>query len=640
MGVIVLSADVGRAEEIKPISFTDFKGEAALEYYHEKETAESGTIDSESQETIYTETLTLWTKGYIYHPNLFHFNLGVKLGLDQEKEEKDSFEDNRNSTLLGYNIHLFVEKKRPYGFEFFGLKDQQIVQFDFIPDSIVDVTENALLWHTNNSILPTAVRVSTTTTDQEGLTSREEEERKITITSSNRIGDFSETLFRYDFRDFKENVGDTKVVDHDVLVTNTLALADNKRLTSNFHYVSQKDDASFDQLSASSELDWKHTENLDSFYRIDFVNSNINFPDSGTVSTLSHSEEAGIHHLLYENLTTIASIHNSSIDSDIFNQQEIGGDLDFTYIRTIPVGSVRANLGFGLDKDTIDSAGGLVPVINESHIMNAVEPVYLNNVEVDLDSLVVTDSTETFIYQEGIDYEVLVEGNRTRIIRLLTGEILDGQEVLVDYQYQTEENLDYISRRIRFGAGATLFDRFSIDYSFQSISPDILSGEPAEGRVLEETDNRLDARYYRSWDSGLHYEIDSFLEDRESNVAPLKSIGISGIIGRPICKKSTALITSSFSHSTFPDTDKETDVFSFSGNWTTFLNPRTNISFETLYDDISGTVDNQTALEFRLRLEMYIRLMTFSLNLSHVDVTDDGQDRQSDSIFFRVTRQF
>jgi hypothetical protein len=638
MGVI-LSSSTGMAEELNSIAFTDFKGEAAFEYFHEAETYETETIESESRETIYTETVRLWTKGYIYHPNLFDFNLGVKLGLDQESEEKDSFEDNRNSELLGYNVHLFVERKRPYGFEFFGLKDQQIVQFDFIPDSVVDVTENALVWHTNNSVLPTSIRLSTMTKDQEGLTPRGEDERKITINSSNRIGDFSETLFHYDFRDFKENVGDTKVVDHDVMVTNTLAVADNKKLTSNLHYVNQKDGTTFDQLSASTELDWKHQENLDSFYRIDIVDSSTTFPDSGAVSTLAHSEEAGIHHLLFENLTTTASVHNNSIDSDVFNQEEFGGDLDFIYVRQIPVGSVRANLGFGLKKDSIDSTGGLVPVINEPHIMIDAQPVNLNNVGVDVDSIVVTDLSGTFIYEEGIDYEVLVEGTITRIVRLLTGQILDGQEVLVDYQYQSGEDVDYVSRRIRFGAGATLYDRFSIDYSFQSISPDILSGEATEGSVLDETDNRIDARYYQSWDSGLHYEIDSFIEDRESNVAPVKSIGISGIAGRPFWTRNNALVTSSFSHSTYPDTDRVVDVMSFSGNWTTFLNPRTNISFLARYDDISGT-NEQTALELRLKLEIYIRLMTFSLNLSHIDATNDGQDRQTDTIFFRATRQF
>lgn len=641
MGLVVLSANSAWTEEIKPIEFRDFKGELAFEYLSETETIKGDTVDYDSRESIYEETVGLYTKGYIYHPNLFDFDLGLRVGLDQDYE-KGTYEENRASRLLEYNAHVSIEKKRPYGFELFALKDQQIVEFQFTPNAIVDVSEYTLLWQSRNRFIPTSVRVSTLTKDQRGVFRREEDEKRLTISSSHTIPGLSSSYLRLDFRDYTEKITGLNLLDQDFTFTNTLNLGEENRknLTTTVHYFSEKDTNTYDQLTATTDLRWKHTENLESFYNLNIFDSTVSFPETESVETFSHAEHVGIRHQLYDNLKTVASVHYSDSDSDIFKETRLGGDLDFFYVRPVPIGSVRANLGFSLEKDDLSSTGGLIPVVNESHIMSDVEPVLLDNVGVDLDSITITDVTGSIVYQEGIDYELLVEDGRVRIIRLITGQILQDQEVLVDYLYQGEENLAYTSRRVRFGSGLTLFNHFSIDYSFESIVPDILSGSPAEGRVLEETMNRVDARYYGTRSSGLHYELDSFYEDRDSNFSPVKSLGVNGQVSRPFWTTNIATLTSSLSHSEFPDTDDKTDLFMLSGSWTSQLGRTTSLTLESVYRDIGGTVDNQTALELRLRLEAYFRKLRISLNLSHFDVTEDGQDRESNMVYVRAAREF
>lgn len=74
-------------------------------------------------------------------------------------------------------------------------------------------------------------------------------------------------------------------------------------------------------------------------------------------------------------------------------------------------------------------------VIDESHILNDSDTVYLNNENIDLKTIVITDETGTITYTESVDYNLVQDAAKVEIERIPTGGILDGQTILVDYHY-------------------------------------------------------------------------------------------------------------------------------------------------------------------------------------------------------------
>jgi hypothetical protein len=309
LALLIFSPQIAQAQELRPFAITDYGGEASFEVLYQTEVAESETRDQEFEELTMKETVGVWSKGYIYHPDLLEFDAGFDLGLSQERETGEVEED-RSSDLIGYDVHLAIEQNQPYGVELFALKNQRIVEQKFAPNSIVDLTQYRLIWSTDNRFLPTTVHLSSSTTEQTGTFDRTEEDRRITISSRNNLGGFSRTNMRYQFRDFNQEEFDFKTQSHDLNVSNTLFFDDSKtkRLNSNVLYRTQKNGVTNDQISGLTRFSWQHTRDFQSFYGLRLSNTSVSSTGAETVDTFTHDEEVGFRHQLYENLTTVASL--------------------------------------------------------------------------------------------------------------------------------------------------------------------------------------------------------------------------------------------------------------------------------------------------------------------------------------------
>ena len=86
-------------------------------------------------------------------------------------------------------------------------------------------------------------------------------------------------------------------------------------------------------------------------------------------------------------------------------------------------------------------------VIGESATLNDPLPAYLARSDVLRTSIVVTDANRTRTYTPGRDYLVIQAGRYTALRRMLTGRIVDGQTVLVNYLYRVDRS--YGLHRVR-----------------------------------------------------------------------------------------------------------------------------------------------------------------------------------------------
>ena len=99
--------------------------------------------------------------------------------------------------------------------------------------------------------------------------------------------------------------------------------------------------------------------------------------------------------------------------------------------------------------DSVPS-GEVNNIVDEEHILSGEQEVALNRYGVTYDSIIVTDSTNTTVYEQDIDYSVIAGDMRTYtyIKRTSTSKIADGATVLVDYEAGENFSVSYTVNRL------------------------------------------------------------------------------------------------------------------------------------------------------------------------------------------------
>jgi hypothetical protein len=104
--------------------------------------------------------------------------------------------------------------------------------------------------------------------------------------------------------------------------------------------------------------------------------------------------------------------------------------------------------------------------------------VALANDYVVTSTIEVWNTGRTQLYTENVDYRVIVLGATTEIERLSSGAILDGQQVLVDYEYQTSGTVDYTMLTQNVQAGWSLKQYYNVYARLRNAVADIKTGSP------------------------------------------------------------------------------------------------------------------------------------------------------------------
>ena len=104
-----------------------------LEYiYDHTHTSSSGT-DSNASEQMFQETLSLYTNGYIIHPNIVDLNLGVTGGLNQQRFESDDESASSNGTVYGWDISATFFRTQPGNLTLYSRRTQTTQDVPFGP---------------------------------------------------------------------------------------------------------------------------------------------------------------------------------------------------------------------------------------------------------------------------------------------------------------------------------------------------------------------------------------------------------------------------------------------------------------------------------------------------------------------------
>jgi len=471
-------------------------------------------IEQTRKSTTTREKLELRTRGYVYHPALLVYSIGLRPEFKRQHTETTGTDIPKDDAkFLGYFVDMTVLQLKPYTVNLFASKERGDFKTSLAPDV---ATESSLFRGRlllKYPILPTTVTLERSESRYENFFSSLEKADTARIESSHKT-DASRTAFKTESVRQTRSIGASGFTTErsDTTISNIYTPKRGLTLTSSARLGTNSSELfDFTTTNVSAGLALRHTEKFSARYDL-----RLDKREGKDFSSDSRSASAGLTHLLYENLTTSLNAFGTQSRLSAGDLDAYGGNLSFFYRRRIPWGYLSVNLGRSGRIEDDRRTGAFTEVRGETLNLTGTTAALLTNTNADVPSIVVTNAAETIIYVENIDYVVSVVGRSVAIARTPFGGIADGQQVLVNYRYQALPPAKTAITTDNFGFDLSLWSSLRLYYqrgrSKQKLLSDTRSFEP-----FDDTVERVGGELHWKW-STTRVEV----EDRDTTRTPTK----------------------------------------------------------------------------------------------------------------------
>jgi hypothetical protein len=439
-------AKTGWSQEVQPFRLTDWGGDVFVRYsFDQTENRRDGGGSKETRPR-WEEGFFLRSESYVYHPEFLRMSLGGGLSWVQSDLESPAGDNSSNDVL--YNVTgrwRFLERK-PYPFSFFFERLHPSVSLGPSDTLILEQTNYGASFALREEVSPVLINVDASRrhVEGDGLNAVVDDTTdQAVITAFRSFGADSFGRLTYARTEQESRSGSTNLAiresttDTDALGWDSrFVLGDRRqfRFTNNLDYSKVDISRSATRRDGRALLDlrWEHRDEVDSFYTYDLRRT-----DQRNADTQGQSAVAGVNYRPHERLRGTLTARGEDIDTESFDERSYGASLTVNYHQPLAFGRLEASYFGSYDRSDRESSAETLEVIDESHILSGTDPQTLGNDFVIAASVVVTsaDGTQTFV--EGVDYRLIPDGAETQVQRLIDGNILDGQRVLIDYVFRT-----------------------------------------------------------------------------------------------------------------------------------------------------------------------------------------------------------
>ncbi|MCU7905648.1 MAG: hypothetical protein KZQ76_07250 [Candidatus Thiodiazotropha sp. (ex Epidulcina cf. delphinae)] len=470
---LLLAPAFSLGAELNVFRLTGVEGAVKLEYSLddlEVTGVDGGT--SFERRPVSEQEVTLDTRSYVFHPNLLEMELGGGMRFRQESLEKDGGSNDGKETLYSIASSFQFLRRKPYPFRLRYNQRNPTYTVGLADSLSVEEKNYGADFFLRQPLVtfPLQLGAEHRETRGEGRdTIIDDTTDSVSINVSGNITDDGTTHFGFSDTHRESASGSLNLPlqatqqDTRGLSWNTDFTFGENRNISFMHTLSHdiNEQSNFDTREDSrflTYLNWNHDEALRSFYRYNVVSSAIAKTRS-TSQNLSFGASGDVTEEMDIGGTLEGSREKSSkLDKISYGfKSHLGYKAELTDRTSVSAGY---NLDYTFNEQDGDQSG--ISETGERHALSGLLPATLANEFVAPGTVVVSNETRTQTFIENIDYRLRIVGSETRLERLLSGNIADGQTVLVDYVYETGGEFDYSQLNQSIGL------RFSFDnnYSF------------------------------------------------------------------------------------------------------------------------------------------------------------------------------
>jgi hypothetical protein len=479
----------GLSQEIRPFRLTDWGGEVFARYSFD-ETENKNTQDGgKTRETRprWEEGFFLSTESYIYHPDFLNMTIGGGLTWVQSDLESNAGDNSSNDLLFNFiGRWRFIERK-PYPVSVFFERLHPSVSLGLADSLTLEQTNYGGSFALREEISPVAINVDASRRHVEGDgldvqvddTTDQAVIRAFRSFGADSFGRLTYVRTEQESRSGSSNLPIQKsTTDTDALGWDSRLVLGRRRqfrFTNNFDLSRIDNSQSPTRRDGRALLDlrWQHSPALDSFYTY-----NLAATDRRNADSSNQTGVVGVNFRPHERVSGTLSMRGEDTDTDSFDEQSYGASTSINYNQPLPFGRLEASYLGSYDRNDRKSSSDTQDVIDEPHILAGTVREPLRNELVIQSTVVVTNADKTQTFEEGNDYRLIQDGATTLIQRLVGGNILDGQRVLVSYSYRTGGTFKFSSTVQAIQGNLTLLRYYNLFALYRYFDQSVRSGQP------------------------------------------------------------------------------------------------------------------------------------------------------------------
>ncbi len=440
-----------------------------------------------SQDHGFEENYHLGIDYAILTPRLANGTLKLDFGLYQNHESgNDSFDDSGSSSGLNleYMADMLLFDRSFHPISLMANQSREQINAPFSENHDLNSSAYSAGISLRNDFLPTQFYYRHYETETNGLTrDRRQTSDDLNLNASFETGEFSTTDLRAHSVSINNDIekSDTKadIDSYDLEGRNRLewaALSHDQSLYSSYRYQHDRGDSEIRTTYWDERLDLQLGEALDTGAEYSYSKNESEYQDRQ-----EKRGRAWIEHRLFRSLTSRYEYGASHIDYDSGTESIWRQQLNLDYTKNLPQQSylnLSCTYGYGETDRDLDSSQ--LFSIDERLIVR-VDNNYLANPDVIESSVEVFSGDRSLLYTEGIDYQLEVEGRRTKLVFYLpfpSGGISLGDTLSIDYAYQVNSTIEYSTTLTAASASIDLFEQlYRLYTSLSKTDQDHISGE-------------------------------------------------------------------------------------------------------------------------------------------------------------------
>jgi hypothetical protein len=506
IGMILISSKSGGAE-FAIFKLTNVEGAMSLGYSL-TETSQEDTYRDETYEKrpSMEQELSLNTRSYLYHPNLLEMELDGGVRFRQETLESRTQKNDTNGTYFDFRGRWRFLKSKAYPVSLYYSQSNPTKAVGFADSLAIETQNYGMEFSLRQPLITTPVTIRLDHNQNKGESSSrivDDATDTVSLKMMLNIGDNGSGQWGVTSISQKSASG-SRLLALQASESNVdtfdwngkLIFGDKRNITlSNYLLASrneQNNTSDRDQINFYNHLAWDIDDSLRAYNTYNYLKTSYEMNDSKNQQLL---------------LGATKDISDTwSISSTIETTDEVSTGLDLSTWGLSGGLNYRGDLtdhwsssaGYTalVRYNYQDATQANIGVIDESLVLSGLSAVSLLHEYIPIDSISVSNITHTQIYLENIDYQLTVIGSETRVERLSSGNISDGETVLVNYEYESGGSFDYKEVKHGLSFMVSLDKRYNFSMFYSTVKQDLLEGIPT--RILED-----DERYRVGMDAQL-----------------------------------------------------------------------------------------------------------------------------------------
>ena len=432
---------------------------------------------------------------YFIDPRLFSADAVLTLGWLQDRESSAGVSRATRSELLGYALDAALLGAKPYGGALFANRHQSFLTQPFGRTDVTFENRGATFRLREDSIVRAwgipylsanvhveQQRIEEATESVLGQSFHRDESRTMFGFDGHDGLPTADLDWSYEYTDLRDRLfPQDNFHSHSANLnySQDFGPALNRRWDSRLSYYRRDGVAPYDIVTATEQVRVDHDTSLTSGYR--YLLSR-----AASLSGLTTLQSAGadVRHQLYQNLGYGADATASHETLPAGTRDFVSGRTDVRYTHRLPLDGrlfSHASARAQLNDNRLSSS--TVSVIDEAHAaptpLGAGAGFFLNQPFATISTIVVVDTRggARLPTVEGVDYELVEEGNRTRIDPLLTSAVIRaGDPLAVSYDYRTAPSIRYATYSGVVGGGVS-FGWIDGSVAHEQSSQRLIAGE-------------------------------------------------------------------------------------------------------------------------------------------------------------------